>query len=106
MFNWLGNEMSLLLAQFIDLPGSLRTLTIIENSAQAFLNTIVQQGAAWTARISFNPNENLPEQILSGIYTYHILWSPPTPIRTLDLLLEFDVNGLSASIASINIVSS
>ncbi len=105
MFNWLGNTLSLTLAQFIDLPGNITSLTSINETIQAFLNTLVQAGAANTARVSFNPDENLVENILQGIYTFHILFSPPTPIRTLDLLLQFDVAGLTAFISSINLVS-
>jgi phage tail sheath protein FI len=105
MFNWLGNTLSLTLAQFIDLPGNITSLTAINETIQAFLNTLVQAGAANTARVSFNPDENLVENILQGIYTFHILFTPPVPIRTLDLLLEFDVKGLTAFISSINLVS-
>ncbi len=103
MFNWLGNTLSLTLAQFIDYPGNITSLTTINETIQAYLNTLVNSGAANTARVSFNPDENLVENILAGIYTFHILWSPPTPIRTLDLLLQFDVVGLTAFISSINL---
>lgn len=106
MFNWLGCTMSLNLKQFIGQPGNLRSLTTIENTVQAFLNTLVQLGAVWNARVSFNPDENPPAQVMAGIYKYHILWTPVTEIRTLDLLLEFDVQGLAAAISSINLVSS
>jgi phage tail sheath protein FI len=105
MFNWLGNTLSLTLAQFIDLPGNLSSLTSINETIQAFGNTLVQKGAANTFRCSFNPDENLASQVIAGIYTFHILWTPPTPIRTLDLLLQFDVNGLTAWISQINLVS-
>jgi phage tail sheath protein FI len=105
MFNFLGNTLSLTLAQFIDLPGNLQSLTSINETIQSYLNVLVQKGAANTARVSFNPNENLASQVAAGIYTFHILWTPPTPIRTLDLLLEFDIAGLTAWIQSINLVS-
>jgi phage tail sheath protein FI len=105
MFNFLGNTLSLTLAQFIDLPGNLATLASINETIQSYLNTLVQKGAANTARVSFNPNENLVAQVAAGIYTFHILWTPPTPIRTLNLLLQFDVQGLTAWISQINLVS-
>jgi Bacteriophage tail sheath protein len=106
MFNWLGCTCSINCKQFIGLPGNLRSLTTIENTLQAYGNTLIQQGACWTFRVSFNPDENPVEQVMAGIYKYHILWSPVTEIRTLDLLLEFDVQGLSAAISSINLASS
>ena len=105
MFNFLGNTLSLTLAQFIDLPGNVQSLTSINETIQAYLNQLVQVGAANTARCSFNPNENLAQNVMAGIYVFHILWTPPTPIRTLDILLEFDVAGLTAWIASISVVS-
>jgi phage tail sheath protein FI len=106
MFNWLGCTMSLNLKQFIGQPGNLRTLTTIENTIQAFLNTLVQLGAVWNARVAFNPDENPATKVMAGIYTYHILWTPVTEIRTLNLLLEFDVAGLTAAITSVTLVSS
>jgi len=105
MFNWLGSTLSLTLSQFIDLPGNIASLTSINETIQSYGNTLVQKGAANTFRVSFNPNENLAAQVIAGIYTFHILWTPPTPIRTLDLLLQFDVNGLTAWISQINLVS-
>ncbi len=105
MFNFLGNTLSLTLASFIDLPGNFRSLTSINETIQAYLNQLVQLGAANTARVSFNPDENLAQQVMAGIYKFHVLWTPPTQIRTLDLLLEFDVPGLTAFISSINVTS-
>jgi uncharacterized protein len=105
MFIWLGNTLSLNLHQFIDLPGNLKTLSSINETIQAYLNTIVQAGAAWTARCSFNPDDNPIEEILRGRYHFTVLWSPPTPIRTLLISLVYDVDGLAASIQSVQLVS-
>jgi len=105
MFCWLGNTLSVNLHQFIDLPGNLRTLTSINETIQAYLNTIVQAGAAWTARCSFNPDDNPIEEILAGRYHFQILWSPPTPIRTLLIQLVYDVDGLAAAIQNVQLIS-
>ncbi|MGD0178757.1 MAG: hypothetical protein ABSC15_03000 [Terriglobales bacterium] len=105
-FVWLGNTLSNFLAGEIDLPGNNRSLSTIENSLQQYLNTFIQVGAAWTARCQFNADENPAANILNGVYTFHILISWPTAIRTLNLLMEYDVAGLTASIASVNLSSS
>jgi uncharacterized protein len=105
MFVWLGDTLSLNLHQFIDLPGNLRTLSSINETIQAYLNTVVQAGAAWTARCSFNPNDNPIEEILAGRYHYTIAWSPPTPVRTLLISLVYDTVGLAASITNIQLLS-
>jgi phage tail sheath protein FI len=105
MFIWLGNTLSVNLHQFIDLPGNLRTLSSINETIQAYLNTIVQAGAAWTARCSFNPNDNPIEEILRGRFHFTILWSPPPPIRTLLISLVYDVEGLAASIQNVQLIS-
>ena len=106
MWIWLGNTFSKNYGVWIDQPGNLRSLSTIVNSGNAFLNTIVQAGAAWTARMSFNPDENPIANIVAGIYTFHILWSPPTPIRTMDILIEYDVQGQAAQIKNITLISS
>ena len=105
MFIWLGNTLSVNLHQFIDLPGNLRTLSSINETIQSYLNTIVQAGAAWTARCSFNPDDNPIEEVLAGRYHYTILWSPPTPVRTLLISLTYDTVGLAAAITSIQLLS-
>ena len=106
MWIWLGNTFSKNFNVFIDQPGNLRSLSTIVNSANQILNTVVQAGAAWTARMSFNPDENPIENVVAGIYTFHILWSPPTPIRTMDILIEYDVQGQAAQIKNITLISS
>lgn len=103
MFNWLGNTLGLTLAQEIDKPGNGRTLASIAETIAQFGNSLVSVGAANTFRVRFLPEENLAEQIMAGIYTYHILWTPPTPVRTLDLLLEYSVEDLTAWISQITI---
>ena len=103
MFNWLGNSLGLTLKQFIDLPGNVRTLASIGETIQQFGNHLVAVGASNTFRVRFLASENLAEQVMAGIYTYHILWTPPTPIRTLDLLLEYSVDDLTAWIAQVTI---
>ena len=105
MFVWLGDTLSLNLHQFIDLPGNLRTLSSINETIQAYLNTIVQAGAAWTARCTFNPDDNPIEEILAGRYHFQILWSPPTPVRTLLISLVYDTVGLAAAITNIQLLS-
>jgi phage tail sheath protein FI len=103
MFNWLGNTLSLTLAQFIDLPGNLRTLASIGETIQQFGNSLVAVGASNTFRVRFLPEENLAAQVMAGIYKYHILWTPPTAVRTLDLLLEYSVDDLTAWISQVTI---
>jgi phage tail sheath protein FI len=106
MWIWLGNVFSKNFNSFIDQPGNLRSLSTIVNSGNQFLNTIVQAGAAWTARMSFNPDENPIENVVQGIYTFHVLWSPASPIRTMDILIEYDVQGQAAAIKNIVLISS
>src|SRR5260221_1418927 len=106
MFNWLGNSLGLTLAQDIDLPGNKTTLGSIGLTIQQFGNSLVQEGACNTFRVRWLPADNLAADVMVGIYKFHILWTPPTPIRTLDILLEYDVAGLTARIRQITISSS
>lgn len=103
MFNWLGNSLGLTLKQYIDQPGNIRTLASIGETIQQFGNSLVAAGQSNTFRVRFLPEENLAEQVMAGIYTYHILWTPPTPVRTIDLLLEYSVDDLTAWISQITI---
>jgi phage tail sheath protein FI len=105
MFNFLGNTLSLTLKQFIDDPGNQRYLALIGETIQQYLNHLVVVQAANTARVMFDPAKNLITNIEIGQYTYTILWTPPTPIRTLIVEQSYDVNGLSTWVSQITIPS-
>jgi phage tail sheath protein FI len=105
MFNFLGNTLSLTLKQFIDDPGNQRYLALIGETIQQYCNHLVAIQAANTARVMFDPAKNLVTDIEAGRYTYTILWTPPTPIRTLIVQMSYDVNGLSAWVSQITIPS-
>ena len=105
MFNFLGNTLSLTLKQFIDDPGNQRYLALIGETIQQYCNHLVAVQAANTARVMFDPAKNLVTDIEAGKYTYTILWTPPTPIRTLIVQQSYDVNGLSAWVSQITIPS-
>jgi len=105
MFNFLGNVLSLTLKQFIDDPGNQRYLAMIGETIQQYCNHLVAIQAANTARVIFDPAKNLVTDIEAGRYTYTVLWTPPTPIRTLVIEQSYDVNGLEAWVAQITIPS-
>jgi phage tail sheath protein FI len=105
MFNFLGNTLSLTLKQFIDDPGNQRYLALIGETIQEYLNHLVAVQAANTAKVMFDRAKNLVTDIEAGRYTYTILWTPPTPIRTLIVEQSFDANGLSAWVSQITIPS-
>jgi phage tail sheath protein FI len=105
MFNFLGNTLSLTLKQFIDDPGNQRYLALIGETVQQYGNHLIAVQAANTLRVMFDPSKNLVTDIEAGKYTYTILWTPPTPIRTLVMQQSYDANGLVAWIAQITIPS-
>jgi phage tail sheath protein FI len=105
-FIWMENTLSIFLAGYVDQPGNLTSLSTIENSVQQWGNSLVTAGASWTFRCTFNPDDNPPENILAGIYTFSIICSPPTPMRTIQLNFSYDVAGMTAAIQSITLPNS
>jgi uncharacterized protein len=105
MFNFLGNTLSRTLKGDIDLPGNNRTLTLINETIQQYLNHLVGVQAANTARVTFDPAKNLAQQVMAGIYVYTIDWTPPTPLRTLRLEISYSVEDLAIWVSSITIPS-
>jgi phage tail sheath protein FI len=103
MFNFLGNTLTRTLKSSIDLPGNMRTLASIGETIQQYLNHLVAVQAANTARVIFDPAKNLAQQVESGIYTFTILWTPPTPVRQLKLELTYSVEDLAIWISMITI---
>lgn len=103
MFNFLGNTLSRTLKRSIDMPGNVRTLASIGETIQQYGNHLVAVQAANTFRVIFDPAQNLAQQVEAGIYVYTILWTPPTPIRQLQLQITYSVEDLAIWISNITI---
>lgn len=103
MFNFLGNTMTLTLNSEIDMPGNLRNLVQVGETIQQYLNHLVAAQAANTARVIFDPAQNLAQQIEAGIYVYTVLWTPPTPMRQIQIQITYSVEDLAIWISSITI---
>jgi uncharacterized protein len=103
MFNFLSSTLSRTLARSIDLPGNVRTLASIGETIQQYGNHLVAVQAANTFRVVFDPAKNLAQQVEGGVYVYTIFWTPPTPIRQLQLELTYSVEDLAIWISNITI---
>jgi phage tail sheath protein FI len=106
MFNFLGNTLTRTLKRSIDMPGNLRTLATIGETIQQYGNHLVAVQASNTFRVVFDPARNLAQQVESGIYVFTIFWTPPTPIRQLQLEVTYSVEDLAVWISNVTIPSS
>jgi phage tail sheath protein FI len=103
MFNFLGNTMTRTLKSSIDMPGNLRTLASIGETIQQYGNHLCAVQACNTFRVVFDPAKNLAQQVESGIYVFTIFWTPPTPIRQLQLEVTYSVEDLAIWISNVTI---
>jgi uncharacterized protein len=102
-FNFLGNTLTRTLKRSIDMPGNIRTLASIGETIQQYGNHLVAVQACNTFRVVFDPAKNLAQQVEAGIYVYTIYWTPPTPIRRLQLEITYSVEDLAIWISNITI---
>jgi phage tail sheath protein FI len=105
MFNFLGNTLTRTLKRSIDMPGNLRTLATIGETIQQYGNHLCAVQAANTFRVVFDPARNLAQQVEAGIYVFTIYWTPPTPIRQLQLEVTYSVEDLAVWISNVTIPS-
>ena len=77
-------SVQLAMLQFLDLPISNATIDAILQTANAFIQSLIQQGALVTgSKVTYNPALNPSAQIISGqlIFSYDIL--PPPPLQRI-----------------------
>jgi hypothetical protein len=92
MFDWLQNDTTRQMMQKVDQPGNYRQIESIVNSLQIRLNGIAAGGdLIGQAKISFRREDNPVTNLLSGIYTFTVTATPPTPMQALVFVWSVDV---------------
>lgn len=90
MFNWHAQTFILTYWAKVDAPINKRLIQTVIDSENIRLNGLVARGALLGARVEFHEDENPTTNLLDGIIKFHTYFTPPTPAREIDNVIEYD----------------
>ena len=96
MFNFCANTLVTTAWQFLDRPIMRRRL--IETVCETFntwLNGLAARECINGGRVEFLQSENPTTDIMDGITRFHVFFTPPSPAREINFVLEYDPGYLS-----------
>lgn len=94
MFNWVGNSLIQTFWQRVDAPLNRRQIDTIVDSANLWLNGLAARQYILGGRVEFREDENPTTDLMDGIARFHVYLTPPSPNRSIEFILEYDVNYL------------
>lgn len=94
MFNWVSNTLIQTFWQRVDAPLNRRQIDTILDSANIWLNGLTARQFILGGRIEFRSEENPTTSLMDGIAVFHVYITPPSPNRSIEFVLEYDVNYL------------
>lgn len=90
MFCWVGNTFVLTYWQRLDYPLNKRQIDTVITSAGVWLNGLAARQYILGGRIVFLGTENPTLDLMEGISKYHVFFTPPSPNREIEFILEYD----------------
>ena len=96
MFNWHAQTFIQTYWAKVDAPINKRLIQTVIDSENIRLNGLVARGALLGARVEFHEDENPVTNLLDGIIKFHTYFTPPTPAREIDNVIEYDPAYFSA----------
>lgn len=90
MFNWHAQTFIKAYWAKVDKPINKRLIQTVIDSENIRLNGLVAQGVLLGARVEFREDENPTTNLLDGIIKFHTYFTPPTPARVIENVIEYD----------------
>lgn len=90
MFCWVGNTFVLTYWQRLDYPLNKRQIDTVITSAGVWLNCLTARQYILGGRIEFLGTENSTIDLMEGISRFHVFFTPPSPNREIEFILEYD----------------
>ena len=101
MFNWISNTLITTWFQKVDFPITKRRIESIVDSINIWLNGLAsREFLIGHPCVQFLESENSTEDLMDGIVRLHVKITPPSPMRELDFILEYDTEQLSTLFAA------
>lgn len=96
MFDYVGNTFINTFWQKADGPMTVRLVREVVNSFNLYLNGLAARDMILGGRIEFRESENVLTDLMNGVLRFHVMLTPPVPAETIEGILEYDPEYLSA----------
>jgi phage tail sheath protein FI len=97
MLNWIGNSIILTYHQKVDIPMAKRNIETIVDSVNCWLNGLAsREFLIGHPHVEFDSDDNPTTDILAGIARFHVYITPPSAMKDLEFILEYDVSQIAA----------
>ena len=90
MFSWTGNTLVQTFWQRVDMPLNRRQIDTIVDSSNIWLNGLTARQFILGGRVEFVDSENPTTDVMDGVSRFHVYFTPPSPNREVDFILEYD----------------
>ena len=90
MFSWVGNTFVQTYWQRVDYPLNRRQIDTIVDSANIWMNGLAARQFILGGRVEFLATENSTLDLMDGISKFHVYFTPPSPNREIEFILEYD----------------
>ena len=90
MFNFCGNTLISTAWQFLDAPLRRRLVESVCETFNAWLDGLAAREFILGGRVEFMEAENPTIDLMDGIARFHVFFTPPSPAREIDFILEYD----------------
>lgn len=92
MHNWISNSIILTTWQKVDKATNTSLVDSVVDSLNMWFNGLTSDGALLGGRVEFRKEDNPKTNLLDGIIRYRVMLAEPTPARSIEFILEVDVN--------------
>lgn len=96
MFNWHSQTFIQTYWAKVDKPINKRLIETVVDSENIRINGFVSEGILLGGRIEFLEDENSTTNLLDGIIKFHTYFTPPTPAREIENVIEYDPSYFSS----------
>ena len=100
MFNFVGNTLVTTAWQLVDRPLNRRLAGTVCDTFNVWLNGLARREFLLGGRCEFLSTDNPTTDIMDGISRFHVFFSPPSPAREIDFILEYDPEYISTLFAA------
>ena len=100
MFKWVAKTVTLSYWNYVDRRLTRRVIDAILQGVNDWLNSLTAEEKIIGGRVEFLEVENSQTALMSGKAKFHIYITPPSPLRLLEYVLEYDVSYLSNLMAT------
>lgn len=100
MFKWVAKTVTLSYWSYVDRRLTRRLIDAILQGVNDWLNSLTAEEKILGGRVELKEEENTLTALMSGKAKFHIYITPPSPLRQLEYVLEYDVSYLSEMLAA------